>query len=53
VQQVSGLLIRCQAVETYKNENSFDNLPNAVAHLLGEVAEIKILVEKRNEYTFG
>jgi len=29
-----------------KNEISFDNLPNAVAHLIGEVAEIKLLVEK-------
>ena len=28
------------------NEISFNNLPNAVAHLIGEVAEIKQLVEK-------
>lgn len=29
-----------------KNEISFENLPKAVAHLLSEVAEIKLLVEK-------
>lgn len=28
------------------NEISFENLPKAVAHLLSEVAEIKLLVEK-------
>lgn len=29
-----------------KNEISFENLPKAVAHLLSEVAEINLLVEK-------
>ena len=29
-----------------KNEISFENLPKAVAHLVSEVAEIKLLVEK-------
>ncbi|MGI6718869.1 MAG: helix-turn-helix domain-containing protein [Bacteroidales bacterium] len=29
-----------------KNEISFNKLPNAVAHLIGEVAEINHLVEK-------
>ena len=36
-----------------KNEISFDNLPNAVAHLIGEVAEIKQLVEKTQTPTVG
>jgi excisionase family DNA binding protein len=29
------------------NEISFENLPKAVAHLVSEVAEIKLLVERR------
>jgi excisionase family DNA binding protein len=36
-----------------KNEISFDNLPKAVAHLLGEVAEIKLLVEKTQLSSVG
>lgn len=33
------------------NEISFENLPKAVAHLVSEVAEIKLLVENRQTPT--
>jgi len=33
------------------NEISFENLPKAVAHLVSEVAEIKLLVENRKNPT--
>ncbi len=33
-----------------KNEITFENLPKAVAHLVSEIAEIKSLVERREEH---